>query len=292
MKSIAVRAATADDAEPIRMMWHEAVSAGMLDGFNASNVDMLADRLPVHQDGVFVAISSGEIAGFLHADAHLLVVQTVHRRHGVGRALVEFAERAFLQATGERLLLWLPDRNPVAAALYQALGLRHVGSLWQLNLAPEIDVPTPIFPSGIELLSIGDVDLDVYVSLFNAAFSEHPTPLRITREIVDWAQSRPGYDPSMTLVLAERSSGALIGMCRCAHDYGPGEAGEVKFIGLLPEWRGKGLGKALLAWGVHRVAAAGASGVQLNVEGENDGALAMYERMGFVRSREWRRFGR
>ena len=292
MMSVDLRAVTVEDAEPIRVIWQEAVTAGMLDGFNASDVDMLVDRLPIHPEGIFVAVSEGDVAGFLHADAHLLVVQSENRRMGIGRKLVDFAERSLIESTGERLLLWLPDGVEGAAAFYSSLGMRHSGSLWQLNLSPERYVPPPVLPEGIEARSIDEVDLDEYVRLFNTAFAGHPTPLQITREIVDWAKSRPGYDPSMTLVLAERSSGKLIGMCRSAHDHGPGEAGEVKFIGLLPEWRGKGLGKALLAWGVHRVAAAGAIGAQLNVEGENDGPLALYEQMGFVRAREWRRFGR
>jgi mycothiol synthase len=292
MNAVEFRGLVPDDHEPIRELWHSVHEAGLLTGFNASDIDLLVNRFAVHPQGVFVAAVDGAPVGFLHADAHLVVVREDSRRLGIGRRLVDYAESRLQSDSGERLLLWLPSGNEAAAHFYTALGLRYQASLWQLQLAPTHAVPDLQFPTDIALKSVEEIDLDEYVTLFNTAFAGHPTPLRITRPIVDWARTLPGYDPTMTLVLADRSSGQLIGLCRTSHNHDTDSAGEVKFIGLLPEWRGKGLGKALLAWGVNHLRHTGASQVSLNVEGENDGALALYENVGFIRIHEWRRFGR
>ena len=71
-----------------------------------------------------------------------------------------------------------------------------------------------------------------------------------------------------------------------------GENGEVALVGVVPEARGIGLGRALLRWGVSWIEAREAGTVELLVDGENDGALALYLSEGFVvtETREvWRR---
>ncbi|HLZ66159.1 MAG TPA: N-acetyltransferase [Aliidongia sp.] len=52
-------------------------------------------------------------------------------------------------------------------------------------------------------------------------------------------------------------------------------------IGLLPEWQGQGLGRALIADSQARARAAGAQGVELHVAPNNPGARRLYERLGF-----------
>lgn len=60
----------------------------------------------------------------------------------------------------------------------------------------------------------------------------------------------------------------------------PGEAYRIIDVGLLPDWRGKGLGTALLA-GVQRLAERDGVGVALSVLHENGRAQALYRRLGF-----------
>jgi ribosomal protein S18 acetylase RimI-like enzyme len=52
-------------------------------------------------------------------------------------------------------------------------------------------------------------------------------------------------------------------------------------IGFLPDWRGRGLGAALIAATKARARAAGAQGVELHVAPNNPGARRLYERLGF-----------
>ena len=68
--------------------------------------------------------------------------------------------------------------------------------------------------------------------------------------------------------------------------------GEVATLGVVPEARGIGLGRALLRWGVGWLEHQAAPRVTLTVDGENEGALSLYRSEGFetVRKREiWSR---
>jgi ribosomal protein S18 acetylase RimI-like enzyme len=69
-----------------------------------------------------------------------------------------------------------------------------------------------------------------------------------------------------------------VGYCRNARF---GEAGEVALIGVVPEARGIGLGRALLRWGVQWLASQGVEPLYLMVDGENEGALRLYRSEGF-----------
>lgn len=54
-----------------------------------------------------------------------------------------------------------------------------------------------------------------------------------------------------------------------------------------PPLRGRGLGRELVRWGVTDVRRRGAGEVFLSVEGESEGALRLYESLGFARHVEW-----
>jgi mycothiol synthase len=138
-----------------------------------------------------------------------------------------------------------------------------------------------------------DVDLDEFVSVFNAAFADHPTPLQVSRELVEWSKAQPGNEKFDYRLLTSRESGRLIGIARARLNAGEsGATGEVDFIGLLPDWRGRGLGRALLLWAIANLRERGAGPVLLHVEAQNRHALGLYEATGFVQSHEWRRFAR
>jgi ribosomal protein S18 acetylase RimI-like enzyme len=63
--------------------------------------------------------------------------------------------------------------------------------------------------------------------------------------------------------------------------------GEVMLIGVLPAWRGRGLGRELLRWAVSELRDRGAGAVQLSVEARNERATNLYRRHGFEPAIEW-----
>jgi ribosomal protein S18 acetylase RimI-like enzyme len=60
-----------------------------------------------------------------------------------------------------------------------------------------------------------------------------------------------------------------------------GGQGQVRILGRMPAYRGRGLGAHLMAEGLRELAAAGAGDVDLSVEAANERALDLYRRFGF-----------
>lgn len=288
--SVKVRTARPDDGEQITAIWRAACDEGALASFEAGEIARLVEGIAVEPESVLVAANDGSILGFLHLEAHVIAVRPDVRRRGIGSGLVRAAEQT-LTAKGQRLLLWLPDENPGAAAFCAAIGYRHHSSLWQMRLATIADVTSPEMPAGFELVSVDRVRVEEYVALFNEAFASHPTPLSVTPKLVRWVHERPEFDPSSIGVLRTRDGHELVGFCRIRL-HGKDEPGEIALIGVRPGWRGRGLGRWLLQWGLAQLSAGGYPGAGLSVESENDDALALYERAGFARTFEWRRFAR
>ena len=81
----------------------------------------------------------------------------------------------------------------------------------------------------------------------------------------------------MTIYLAE-VDGQIVGK---VHLQLLGGLGGIYGLGVLPEYRGKGLGRAILLESVRRLRAAGAEEVMLQVATGNQNALRLYESCGF-----------
>jgi len=288
---LTIREVTPADVESVRSLLHGAQAAGELLGLDPHLADRMVDRLAVAAEGSLVASGQIGLIGFVDPGARLTVVQPGSRRRGIGRRLVETAERS-RAATDGPLQLWLPNGNEGARRFLGALGYRYQSSLWRLDLPAGTPVAPPSFPSALRQRRIDEIAVDAYVDLFNAAFRDHPTSLRVSREQVEWVHSRPDFDPTTVSILVERDGDRPAGFCRVSIDeHGPG-SGEIDFVALLPAWRGRGIGRELVRWGIERLLQAGANDVFLQVEGENAGALRLYQQTGFVAAQEWRRWSR
>ena len=188
------------------------------------------------------------------------------------------------------LRLWVPRRaGPEAFA--RACGLRHRSSLWRLQLDPQAPVVPPVFGGGATTRSLEPgVDEPGFVALVNEIFLDHPWPLVLDLAEVLRVHGRPSFDPTTILLVSQAADrDRLVGFCRvgsCQDDDGA-TVGEVKLLGVRREARGRGLGRELVRWGIADLRRRGAERIVLEVEGENAGALAIYEREGFRRAVEW-----
>jgi len=84
------------------------------------------------------------------------------------------------------------------------------------------------------------------------------------------------------LFVAE-GDGKIVGWCDIAGMTRPGTTHcGVLGMGLLPDWRGQGLGRRLAQAALTKAAAIGLERVQLEVYADNAPAIALYEKLGFV----------
>lgn len=241
---------------------------------------------------VHLAFAGGEAAGFSYAvvlpgpPARWAVVRGAvlpHlRRRGIGRALYERVLAAVRTdgALAEHVVsAWLPE--PGAEAMTTSLGFEPERYLWLME-RPRTEVAAPVWPAGVEVRvhDGSDAMLRDWTDIYNDSFAEHyrfvPAPIEHTYELV----KKPGFRPD-GLLLAYRD-GRVAGFCRIELFEGRGEIGT---LGTAHAARGIGLGRQLLRWGVAWLLRETTLPVSLLVDGENEGALALYRSEGFVVTR-------
>lgn len=95
----------------------------------------------------------------------------------------------------------------------------------------------------------------------------------------------PGLrDHPTTWVLLAVSEGRPVGVAVCFLGFSTFQARpllNIHDLAVLPEWRGKGIGRALLANAEDRARRRGCCKLTLEVQDDNAGALGLYESFGF-----------
>jgi mycothiol synthase len=214
-----------------------------------------------------------------------------YRRRGLGRGLLA-AGQAIAAAGGHNLLrLWV-RHQPGSEAFARACGLRYASSLWQMRLSDArlAGSPEPAFPDGSAARSFRPGDDEApFVMLVNRIFIDHPSPICLSEEEVRRGHTTPGFDAGTILVVEDTRTQAMIGFCRVVpYTAADGSrCGEIRLLGVDRPWRGRGLGRAVTAWGVAELRRRDARSVVLAVEGENEGARRLYADLGFRFGAEW-----
>lgn len=240
----------------------------------------------------------GELAGFAHLDpadpvegpSGELVVHPAFRGRGVGRRLLEAA----LAESGGRIRLWAHGDHPAAARLAASLGLTRARSLWKMRRSLSDPLPAARLPEGVRLRTFEPGrDEEAWLALNARAFATHPEQGAWTIEDLKRREQEPWFDPAGFFLAvrpgAEDGQDTLVGFHWTKVDRddtgGDGDEpiGEVYVVGVSPDERGTGLGRALTLTGLEHLRSLGLSQVMLYVDEENVPAIRLYESLGFTR---------
>ena len=235
-------------------------------------------RLDGRDAGFAFAFVPPTVSGRPFASIRVGVVEGARRR-GVGTAL-----HATLRA---QLIAEVPGLteiesgalvpNPAAEAFCLRQGLSPGRKYWMME-RPGRSVDAPLWPEGTAIRGFenGERDLAAFVDVFNRSWLEQDHGFLLTVDDAREHIANGTVDPA-AIFLAE-AAGAPVGFVRCARH---ATRGEVAVLGVVPEWRGRGLGRALLRWGTQWLLDRGAEPVTLLVDGKNDRALVLYRGEGF-----------
>ncbi len=238
-----------------------------------------------------------EVIGYAHLDptdpvagpSAELVVHPAHRRQRLGLMLV----RALVAEAGTGpLRLWAHGDLPAASRLAAAAGFVRVRALWQMRRSLQARLGKPQFSDGITVrtFEVGR-DEDTWTALNARAFVRHPEQGAWTRADLDLREQEPWFDPD-GFFLAERGS-RLVGFhWTKIHgkdgkegkegDHEHQAMGEVYVVGVDPDERGTGLGRALTLLGLRYLRSRGLFQVMLYVDETNTAAIGLYESLGFT----------
>ncbi len=232
-------------------------------------------------------------------------VHPLHHGHGIEAALLRFAEDKARQSAIPRAPLdarvgaigWTNDREWVTNTAYVEAGFSLVRNSYHMQIDLNTEPSTPVWPEGITLRAFDpDRDLEAVAWVDREAFRDHwgfverpfDDDVKVLRH---WMQG-PDYDPALWLVAVARDGQGGeccvgISLNRTQADGDP-EMGWVGSLGVLREYRRRGLATALLHHSFGEFYRRGRKRVGLGVDAQNlTGALRLYERVGMHVARKY-----
>jgi mycothiol synthase len=288
-----VRTFQAGDEPAIRAIMTASLEADAIPGFVASDIERAIVRMRPDPEGTVVAVEDGAVVGYCTPHFDDLTVSPAARRRGHGRRLVPAALDIVRRRELDELQLYVPPHLPASVAFATELGFRYRSSLWQFVLADDRSVPPPSFPPDVIVRPFGateSADFDAWTAFMHDAFEGHPTRVTWTPSVIEAVHADPAFDPTAVLIVAasiDPDRPVAFARVELHDDPAAGRTGDVGLIGVLPAWRGRGLGRELLRWAVTTLRDRGAGRIELSVEAGNDRATGLYRAHGFEPEIEW-----
>ncbi len=241
------------------------------------------------QVGHLLGFDCGVFAGYgqVRRDgAAELAVDPAHRRHGVGRALLDR-----LMADGAEHV-WAHGDLPPARSLAAAAGLRRVRDLYLMRRPLTVEDARPVeLPAGfVAKAFVPGRDDEAWVQTNAAAFAGHPEQGQLTVEDLRERMALPWFDPAGLILVEDtrrKPGGPAVAAFHWTKIVPARHAadepwGEVYVLGVHPAYQGRGLAGPVTRLGLAHLARHGLAGVHLYVDGDNDRARATYARLGFA----------
>lgn len=225
--------------------------------------------------------------GFVHPD---------HERLGLGTHIVNWG----LERSRNMVDMAPPDARitNVCSANARNLGASQLlednsysVDRYFLEMEREFDGPVTIaeLPEGLDLRTMtGPEDVEVMVDPVMEAFRDHYGHTESTREseVEQWHLWRTVDSWDDSLVWIVEASGVAIAVNACITSHGAKtDTGYVAVLGVVKEWRGKGIARALLTMAFAEFERRGQRAVALHVDADSlTGATRLYESVGMHES--------
>ena len=281
-----VRAARKDDLETTAAMLNEharrlygvddMTSEDLLQYWESPDVDFATD--------VVVAESSdGTTLGYadlgLHGEHVWLDVRATEPEILPG-LLETIEDRAAARKPEAKLLGYTSDADAPLRDLYESAGYSLIRHSFRMRIDLGDDVPAPEWPPGFTVRSMREGEerrfYDAQMASFADTWMFTPDPYE---SWLHWTVEDSQFDPTLWFVAEKDDDLAGIVIAR-APENEPG-VGWIRILGVIPEYRQRGLAQALLRHTFGEFASRGFDAVGLGVDAENPtGAVRVYERAG------------
>lgn len=211
---------------------------------------------------------------------------------GVGSALVTWANgrgRQLLAASGKsvpgRICVYLDESQRAAREVFDAAGYTPVRHYTELRRPLDETIGVAETGEGLRIEPWPDDDEPVRL-VHNAAFADHWGSQPSSAE--DWTSQRAKFAQPWSFVAVDEATERIVGYVETARyeqdwELAGYSSGYVHLLGVLREWRGRGIARALLAATMHAQRADGIEYAEIGVDTENpSGAHGLYASLGFT----------
>jgi mycothiol synthase len=199
-----------------------------------------------------------------------------YRRRGIGSWLLAWGEGVASDRGSEGVRVVAADADGQTQDLLRSRRYVQVRSGYTMRMDLESDEDPGKPPAGITIRRYKEADERALFEVDQASFAEHWGFRPMSFESFNEELHGEDWDPSLAF-LAEtdkRTVGFVVPFLFQTCGY-------VGTLGVLKEWRGRGIGKALLHRSFAELASRGMPEVRLQVDAQNvHGAVALYEGVG------------
>jgi ribosomal protein S18 acetylase RimI-like enzyme len=222
--------------------------------------DAAAAWVAGHEGGAVVAAALLESDGWAR-----VIVHPDACGRGFGTHLRELVEAA--APSGSVLHQEVPGSNDAARALLESAGYHPDQHYWRMVLPLDAPVAPAPWPPGVSTRSYSAEDLPEAEALVRSSLPDLTGNLTARRLATE-----------LSTVARTDAEGSLAGAVLCERR----ETGQgfVAYLAVAPDWRGRGLGRALLSGALGQMRSAGLDSAALGVNGANRSATALYESVG------------
>jgi len=281
----AIRPAREEDVEAVAELLNEhsrrlhgtddLTPADLLLYWQSPEVELGRDILLAEDTDGFVGYADLVV----HGDAVWLDVRGTDA--DVFPALLETIEaRGMEKAPAKNLWGYTSAEDSPLVELYERSGYRRARHSFRMQIDLEPNQPAPEWPDGFSVRTMRKGEerrvYDAQMASFADTWMFAPHPYE---SWLHWMVEEPSFDRSLWFLAEQDGDLAGIIFSR-APENEPG-LGWVRILGVLPEYRNRGLGEALLKHTFAEFANRGFKAVGLGVDAENPtGAVRVYERAG------------
>jgi GNAT superfamily N-acetyltransferase len=262
----------------------------------------LARRWVAELDGRVVGWASYDQVAWMYDPHRFILAGFVHpelQGRGIGGALYQTVADALTPLDPATLLiLEVPTEPPRSVRFVERRGFREAMRTWALRLDLGSFDPTPFQATlgdlegqGIAIASLADLADDPgrdrkLFDLVNAVHEDVPTPEANTpltfEHFVENMLTTPELDPDLFYIASSSADGAYVGLSTLwtfpdRRDLRSG------ITGVTRPWRRRGLALALKLRAISYARAQGYTSILTTNAAQNQGMLALNERLGFVK---------
>lgn len=223
-------------------------------------------------------------------------VRPIHRRLGIGRALLHWSESRARQAASawpESLAhavgVWPDEQQVGAIALFESEGYRIVRYGFMMLRRLSEPIPDAPLPDGLEIRPVRPEDHRRIWDADVEAFRDHWEAALRTDEDYDGWFAEPELDTSLWRVAwdGEEVAGSVMSFVfRDENERLGVRRGWLEHVSVRRPWRRRGLAAAIIADSLRGLRERALDEAALGVDAENPtGALRLYESLGFYRYR-------
>ena len=236
-----------------------------------------------------VGIENNEVIGYVHLDltdevagpSAQVVVHPEFRNLGYGKQLLEGS----LSVAGKKLRLWSHGENTLARNLARSVGMKEVRTLFQMRRSLLSAIESASFSSDYQLSTFNfERDADEWICANSQIFIAHPEQGSWTMRDFEIRMKEDWFDPVGFFILRSNAQIAGFGWTkvhRHSHSENHSPLGEIYVLGVMPEHRGKSLGKSLTLHCLTYLRSLELLEAMLYVNKEDATAVALYESCGF-----------